>query len=235
MPSCCLILLALLLPPQRFLASVSGQILDREGKPMVGATIQYTNVGQVEGIAEDPVRTKAVEGTGRMYKTKSDKKGSFTLMGMEYGVYQIEITAADGNHVYSGKKTIGDNTDAFSQNVLNVDLSTAIKGRVEPGAETNLASGKKTKAQLDLIHQENSNAAKINRLIVRYHGALDIQDWPGAIGLLQELIAVDANRWEFYQNLGTLQANQSRYQEAAESFAKGVEVAQKVLGQPGRH
>ncbi len=36
MTSCCLILFALLLPMQRFLATVSGQILDREGKPMAG-------------------------------------------------------------------------------------------------------------------------------------------------------------------------------------------------------
>ena len=39
------------------------------------------------------------------------------MVGMEYGVYQIEITAADGSHVYSGKKNVGDNTDANSQNI----------------------------------------------------------------------------------------------------------------------
>jgi tetratricopeptide (TPR) repeat protein len=47
--------------------------------------------------------------------------------------------------------------------------------------------------------------------------------------VLQDLIALDGNRWEFYQNLGTIQANQTHYQEAAESFAKGVEVAEKLL------
>jgi tetratricopeptide (TPR) repeat protein len=38
--------------------------------------------------------------------------------------------------------------------------------------------------------------------------------------------------WEFYQNLGTLQVHQIRYEEAAQSFAKGVEVAEKVLANP---
>jgi tetratricopeptide (TPR) repeat protein len=49
---------------------------------------------------------------------------------------------------------------------------------------------------------------------------------------VQQLIALDSNRWEFYQNLGTLQSNQMQYQEAAQSFAKGVEVAQKTLANP---
>ncbi len=230
MKSCCLILFALLLPPQRWTATVSGTILDREGKPLANATIQYTNVGKLEGSGmSDTARTRIIEGSGRVYKVKTDKKGNFTLIGVDYGVYQIEVAAADGSYVYSGKKLIGDNTDVNSQNVLKVDLSTVEGGLAPAGAETNLTSGKKTKDQLELIRQENANAAKINHLIVQFHGAQDIRDWPNATRLLQELIALDANRWEFYQNLGTIQANQTRYQEAAQSFAKGVEVAEKLL------
>jgi len=65
--------------------------------------------------------------------------------------------------------------------------------------------------------------------MVQYHMAVAIEAWPTAIILVKQLIALDANRWEFYQNLGTLQSNQTMYQEAAQSFAKGVEVAQKTL------
>jgi tetratricopeptide (TPR) repeat protein len=224
--SYCLILFVLLLPMQRFLASVSGQILDHEGKPMAGAEVVYTNVGTLDRTAN-----RVTEGSGKVYKIKTDKNGKFSLVGVEYGVYQIEITDGDGGHVYSGRKHIGDiaDTEVEAQNVLNVDLSSVITGPVEPGGGTNLASGKKTKEQLELIRQENAHAAKINKLIVQYHTAVAIQDWPNAISLVQKLIALDANRWEFYQNMGTLQANQMQYQEAAQSFAKGVEVAQKTL------
>jgi len=130
-------ILALLLPMQRFLASVSGQILDREGNPMTGAEVVYTNVGTVDRVAE-----RIIEGTGKVYKVKTDKNGKFSLVGVEYGVYQIEITAPDGSHVYSGKKHVGDiaDTEVEAQNVLNVDLS-AEDGS---GGGTNLASGKKT-------------------------------------------------------------------------------------------
>jgi tetratricopeptide (TPR) repeat protein len=228
MTSYCLILFALLLPMQRFLASVSGQILDSEGKPMAGALITYTKIGIVDNRLESP---KMIEGTGRIYKVTTDKKGAFSLIGVDYGVYQIEITGPDGSHVYSGKKTIGDNTEAASQNVLNVDLSS-VDGPVVSGGGTNLAPGKKTKEQLELIRQENAHASKINRVMVQYHTAVGIEDWPKAISLVQQLIALDSNRWEFYQNLGTLQSNQMQYQEAAQSFAKGVEVAQKTLANP---
>lgn len=237
MKSYCLILLAALLPPMQWLATVSGQILDHEGKPIAGALVSYTKIGVVDRHyrtgdgtrSEDPTM---VEGTGRVYKVKTDKKGAFIAVGVEYGVYQIDISGPDGGRIYSGRKTIGDDTDASSQNILNVDLSSAMDGPVVPGGGTNLAGGKKTKEQLELIRQENAHAAKINRLIVRYHIAVEMEAWQSAIDRIQELIALDPNRWEFYQNLGTLQANQMQYEEAAQSLAKGVEVAQKVLANP---
>jgi tetratricopeptide (TPR) repeat protein len=232
MTSYCLILFALLLPMQRFLASISGTILDREGNPLAGAEVVYTNVGTVDYSSVGTGTPRITEGSGKIYKVKTDKKGSFSVVGVEYGVYKIEITAADGTHVYSGKKSVGDNTDANSQNTLNVDLSAAMKGAAEPGGGTNLAGGKKTKEQLALIRQENAHAAKINKLMVQYHTAVGIEDWLNAISLIKELIALDPNRWEFYQNLGTLQSNQMQYAEAAQSYAKGVEVAQKVLANP---
>jgi tetratricopeptide (TPR) repeat protein len=83
-----------------------------------------------------------------------------------------------------------------------------------------------------LIRQENARAAKINKVMVQYHTAVGIEDWLNAISLMKQLIALDPNRWEFYQNLGTLQSRQMQYAEAAQSFDKGVEVAQKTLKNP---
>jgi tetratricopeptide (TPR) repeat protein len=238
MPSCLAILLTLLLTVQgTYLANVSGHILDSEGKPLADAKVVYQKVGTYARnySAGDGIRTESpqmTEGTGRVYQTKTNKKGEFTLAGMDYGVYQIEITGSDGAHVYSGKKTIGFPDDPSSQNVLNVDLSTVYNGPLEPGGGTNLASGKKNKDQLDLIRQENARVVKINKLVAQYHQALALEEWPNAISRLKELISIDPHRWEFYQNLGTLQSNQGLYQEGAQTFAQGVEVARKTLSNP---
>ncbi|HEX3093512.1 MAG TPA: tetratricopeptide repeat protein [Candidatus Angelobacter sp.] len=226
MTSCFLILFALLLPMQRWNANVTGRILDRESKPMAGAQVTYTNVGTIERNS-----TRIIEGSGKVYKVKTDKDGRFSIIGVAFGVYEIEVKAADGSHVYSGKKNISDpnNKELEAQNDLQVDLSTVESNMVTPGGETNLAGGKKTKEQLELIRQENANAAKINRLIIAFHGAMESQDWPNATKVMEELISLDANRWEFYQNLGTIQANQRHYEEAIQSFAKGAQVAEKLL------
>jgi tetratricopeptide (TPR) repeat protein len=233
MTSYCLIFFALLQQAMT-LATVSGQILDHEGKPIASALVTYTKIGTFNRNMSTGGGTRSelptmTEGTGRIYKTKTDKKGAFVLAGIDYGIYQIDIHSQDGRRVYSGRKIIGDNSDPNSQNILNVDLSSVFKGPVEPGGGTNLAAGKKTKEQLELIRQENAHAAKINRLIVQFHAASENQDWPAATRLMQQLIALDTNRWEFYQNLGTLESNQMNYQEAAESFAKAEAVAQKML------
>lgn len=234
MKSYSIILLVLLLPSQRWLATVSGHIRDHDGKPLAGAQITYTNVGQYTngGAMDDGDAIKSSmqgrsqinnTGNGRVYKTKTDKKGEFVILGMMFGVYDIEITDAEGKRVYSVKRLVGDNTDKDISNVLNVDLSTA----PPPGEPT--PTGKMTKEQAALARHESGNSAKINRLNIDLRPALAAHDWDQATNLLQQLIALDPDRWEFYQNLGTIQSNTGKYQEAAQNFQKGIELARKGL------
>jgi tetratricopeptide (TPR) repeat protein len=226
MNSCLLILFALLLPAQRWNATVTGRILDREGKPMAGATVIYKNVATV-----DREEQKLKEGTGQTYKITTDKQGAFTLLAVNFGVYDVEVLAPDGKRVYFAQKNIADANDknVFAQNTLEIDLSKPEFSGEAAGAGTNLKGGKKTREQLELIRQENEHRNKINALIVQFQSALDVKDWARATDVLHQLIEADPNRWEFYQNLGTIQANQTHYEEAAGSFGKGAEVALKLL------
>jgi len=94
MTSYCLILFALLFPAQVSLATISGEILDLEGKPMVGALVMYTQIGIFDrnyktGGAARSESPRMVEGTGRIYKIKTDKKGAFLMVGVDYGRYPL--------------------------------------------------------------------------------------------------------------------------------------------------
>jgi tetratricopeptide (TPR) repeat protein len=226
--------LAFILAFAPFFATVSGQVLDREGHPLPKATVTYKFIGTVDkryqnipgGLYEDPAM---LERGGRTFTTKTNAKGAFSITGLEFGVYEVKITGPDGAVVYFGKKVVGDPGDQNSRNILNVDLSAVYRGPTEAGESTSLAEGKRTREQVELVRQENAHTAGINRLIVRYHAELDLQDWGGAIAVLKELISLDTQRWEFYQNLGTLQANQMQYEDAVQSYAKAIEVARRTL------
>src|ERR1051326_7858218 len=104
-------LLILVLSP--LFATISGQVLDREGHPLAGANVTYKMIGIVDrDIAKTQISRaetpKMLEREGRTFTTKTNKKGAFTITGLEYGVYQVAITGPDGAPVYSGKKVIGD-------------------------------------------------------------------------------------------------------------------------------
>jgi superkiller protein 3 len=209
--------------------TVSGRILDREGKPFAGARITYTHAGDYSRTGSSGGQQTGMTGggTGRVYKTETDKKGQFLIVGLSPGVYEIQIADAAGATVYSTKRLVGENTDKDISNVLNVDLSTA-------GSEgSTAAGGKMSREQIMQARQHNTTAAAVNRLIPDLHAALDVQDWTHATELLQQLLALEPNRWQFYQNLGTIQNSTGKYQEAAETFAKGVELAEKDLAGTG--
>jgi len=231
-----MLLAVLMLPAQRWTAHVSGRILDREGKPLVNAQITYKQIGQftnggamvsILNPSPDPTGTGIRQGgNGRVYKAKTGKNGEFELIGVAYGEYAIEIADSSGKRIFRTNRLVGDNENQKNiSNVLDVDLSSAVPA---PGG-INLTTDKLNKEQLALVREENANAAKINRLIRALRGTLDAQNWPLSLDLLQQLLAVNPNRWEFYQNLGAIYINSGRYQEAIPAFEKGVEVAQRTL------
>ena len=206
----CVLLLALLAMPQG--GNVNGKILDREGKPLANAEIRYTHIGNFSNAPDQAPGSVNLSGTGRVYKTKTNKKGEFSMLGLAAGVYRVNIADASGAQLYTSRVYVGDNGDATWSNVLNVDLSSPQIGDV-------------------VTREHNATVEKMNSLTTDLHRALDGREWSRAEDLLRQLIALDANRWEFYQNLGTVESNLQKYTEAAQSFQKGVELEQKLLAE----
>ena len=202
-----LAILTLLIPQG---GTVSGKILDRQGKPLVNASIIYTHIGSYSNAPNTGPGTLSDSGTGKVYKTKTNKNGEFQMIGVLSGIYRVEIRDSGGAFLYSGRAYVGDNADATWSNVLKIDLSSPQLGDIT-------------------VREHNSKVSEINRLTTDLHTALDAQDWNRATDILKQLIALDPERWEYYQNLGTIQSNQSHHQDAAENFRKAVALAQKGL------
>ena len=187
---------------------ISGKVLDHTGKPIIKAKVVYTNMT-----------------TGTTYHYVTDKKGEFFGIRLRSGDYNIEITGTDGVRVYTGTRSIGFDyalEQPLPGNFLNADLSL-------PDASGRLVAGENQK-EADSVRRKNADNARASRLMEDLRHALDSSDWQRAAGILKELIASDPNRWEFWQNLGSMQNNLSQYQESVQSFEKAIALLRKVTG-----
>jgi tetratricopeptide (TPR) repeat protein len=185
--------------PQATLTRVSGRITNA-GQPVANAQITFTNLN-----------------TGKTFKGKTDKNGSYEMVGLERTNYQVEVTSATGEKLYSVKQGItGEmNGQMGGETQLDIDISKGSGGQP-----------KYTKEQRAEIEKQNEKARNMNGLINQVNAALNARNWEAAIPPLQQLSQADPNRWKFSQSLGDAQLNVGQYEQAIASYEKGIQVAQ---------
>ena len=190
--------------------TTEGKVLE-EGNPVPNAQVVLTNMD-----------------TGKTYKAKTDKSGKFLLVGVAYGNYQVDVLSEKGEKIASQKTSIGTG-DTSSANVLVIPVT---KGGLPPAgtAGSGPASPKLTKEQLAKIESDNKKIAGLNSLINDAQTARQAQDWPKAENALKQLIAAapDSSRWDFYYALGDAQSRSNKPEEAAQTFEKGIQIAQSL-------
>src|SRR5690242_14362197 len=118
-------------------APVEGKVT-RDGSPFPNAQVVLTNVD-----------------TGKTYKSKSEKSGDFSMLGVPYGNYQVEVIGDKGEKLFSEKTSLGTGNSTGS-NFLKIDIS---KDAPVPEAGASTAP-KLTKEQLARIEADNK---KIDR------------------------------------------------------------------------
>ena len=197
------------------LAEVAGSIFDMEGKPVAQAQVVLKNTAN-----------------GKTYKFATDVNGQFKAVGIMFGLYDVEITHADGRHIYSGRKWFYPK-DREKLNVVDVDLSrlapkvslVPFKG---PNA-TNWSDPKNAPALLTPermaeLRADNARIAAFNRFAPDIQAHLRAQNWPKALEDLQQLVKIAPYQWELYQNLGIVQIHLEKHQEAVQSLERSVQL-----------
>src|SRR6185312_1294244 len=186
--------------PQATLSRVSGKVMDA-GKPIAGAQIVFTNLDN-----------------GKVYKGKTDKNGTYIMVGLERTGFQIDVTSATGEKLYTVKERVtGEmNGEMGGEQQLDFDIS---KGNAKGPS----------KEQIEAIKQQNAKAESQNALIGQAMAALNAKNYEGAIPILQQLTQGDPNRWQFFQALGNAQYQTAKYEDSIQSLDKGIQVAQNVV------
>src|SRR5579859_3753321 len=189
-------------------APVEGNVT-MEGSPFPNAQVVLTNVD-----------------TGKTYKTKSEKSGDFSLLGVPYGNYQVDVIGDKGEKLFTQKTSLGTG-NTTSSNFLKIDIP---KGGALPDAGA-AAAPKLTKEELARIDADNKKIAGLNSLIKDAESARQAQDWPKAESALKQLLAAapDTNRWDFYMYLGEAQSKSNKLPEAVQTYEKGIQEAQPLI------
>src|ERR1700678_1116025 len=92
LPGCAALLLAMMLLPAMAAAqehaSVTGQVLDRDGKPWAGVSVQLKS------------------DNGRVFTVKTDKDGKFTQVGLAGGTYTFVLSSEPEHLSYTERRPI---------------------------------------------------------------------------------------------------------------------------------
>jgi tetratricopeptide (TPR) repeat protein len=148
----------------------------------------------------------------RSYKYGTDRNGEFSGVGLLDDNYQVELFAADGQSLHKEKISVTANPESRS---LLVDLSKESHSRPTLSKE-----------QIEAIKKQNEKATNMNVLIQQANNAVNAKNWQQAIPPLQQLVAADPTRWEFYSALGDAQLNTGQYDRAVENYQKGIQAAE---------
>ena len=188
----------------------------REGTPLPNVQVVLTNTS-----------------SSKPYKTKTDKKGEFAVLGLPAGNYKIEVLGEKGETLFTQVTDIGMQGNTSVSNILKIDISKDS----QPAATDNkfgvpdAPAPKLTKEQIAKIKADNEKIAGMNSLITEAQNARQAQDWPKAENALKQLIsaAPDTTRWDFYFFLGEAQSKSNKLPEAVQTYAKGIEVAKGIV------
>ena len=138
-------------------ARVSGQVLDRDGKPWVGITV---------ALKSD---------SGRNYTLKTDKDGKFTQIGLSVGLYTFTLTSQENGLNYSEQHQLSADADnnitinfkdiLAKQAAANPDQQKAAQDQANKfkDMQTHFLAGRAALDDWDTVHKQLATASADQR------------------------------------------------------------------------
>ena len=179
-------------------AKIKGTVTNG-GQPLANADVVLTNVDN-----------------GKTYKLKSDRNGQFSSVGIQFGIYEEEVISPTGDKLFKTKVQITGEGGAVQD--ISVEVAAG-KGGATTGP---------SKEELEKMKSEREKALGENALIAQLNPAMQAKDWATAEPILQKLITMNPNRWDYQQALGNAQLSQGKYDDAVATFEKAIPVAENA-------
>src|SRR5499427_4927003 len=194
--------------------SVKGVVKDTEGKPIVGATVEWSSTE-----------------TGRKYSLKTNNKGEYFSLGINPGKYNVRLLK-DGKELY--------HINGVSVGLDELTLDFDLKKEQEKSAQGQGMSAEQVKQmqeQQAAAAKENNTVKALNEKLNAAKTASDAGDFDTAIATLTEANQMDPSRdliWfrlgDAYRQSAVKQTDpaekQKRFEAAATNYQKAIELKQ---------
>jgi len=217
------LLLALLLAPSVIAqnARVTGQVMDREGKPWAGVTIAIKSE------------------TGQILTVKTDKGGNYTQIGLRPGVYTFTLTTpAPDSFTFSEQHALSSGDD--NEVSFNFKIIAAQQGAARPEEakkkEDEAAQFKNTKAHVDAglaaLQGTDDLRKKLRTAQADQKPAIQEQLTAAYQTAITELQAAEQgisakdtkNHAVIWANLGQAYGFAGRHDDAASAYQKSIDL-----------
>ncbi len=201
-------------------AMVQGDCRDSEGKPIVGAIVEYKNLD-----------------TGQTYHIKTDKKGHFLSLGVVAGPYDVAILE-NGKAIYTLHHVQVDLDETKNTLDFNLKKEQELAAKGVGVTPEQLKQMQEAKAKQEKQH---NLIASLNDKLAASKQAELAGDFDGAIKILTEATAMDPTQDVVWARLGDAYSGSApkqtdpatrndRYSQSVVSFQKAIDAKQKAMG-----
>lgn len=199
-------------------ASVKGVCKDVQGKPIVGAVVEWQS-----------------NETGRKYDLKTNKNGEYFSLGIAPGHYKVTLLGPDNKEIfhYNGFAV------SEAENTLDFDMQKEAANAAK-GAGLTPEQLKQQQEQQAKIMKENATIKGLNEKLAAAKTAADTGDFDTAIAQITDATQMDPSRDLLWAKLGDYDMSSAakqtdpaektkRYDAAVTNYEKALDLKQKAL------